>query len=66
MDVTGNTIDRRDPLFDRIIPVKVVNGPKIDSNSLVCRLLMRYKTLAGGQADKSYRLEVKLRICFHY
>ncbi len=58
MDAGGNKVDRKNPLFDRTIPVKVVNGPKIDQNSLVCRFLIRHQTLSGGQTEKSYRLEV--------
>lgn len=56
----GNKVDRANPLFDKIIPVKIVNGPEIDSNALVCRLLMRYRTTSGGQVNRSYRLEVRL------
>ena len=55
---SGNKVERREPLFDKHIPVKVVNGPDINADSLVCRLLMRYRSGAGGQVDKSYRLEV--------
>jgi len=54
----GNKVDRRNPLFDKVIPVRVVNGPEINSSSLQCRLLMRYHTQKGGQVDKSYRLEL--------
>ena len=57
----ANKIDRANPLFDKVIPVKIVNGPELNSNSLVCRLLMRYRTCSGGQVNKSYRLEVRIK-----
>ncbi len=53
-----NSLDRVNPIFDKVVPIQLVKNDETTSVSLVFRIIKGHKKSTTGPQDSLYRLEV--------